>query len=327
MYDLIIIGGGVAAFSSALYAARRGLNLLVLAKDIGGQANFTDQIENYPGILETGGFDLVDNIRKQALGFGAKLAMAEVEKISVRGRATFGEKKDDFFVLSALNKQYKAQSVILAFGKTPMDLNVEGEQELKGKGISYCATCDATLFKNKVVAIAGVGDLALDATILSAKFAKKVYLLSKTKEVIGHPGLMKKIKKLANVELVPFIKILKIEGADFVTGLRLENLKNQQAYSLPIDAMLVELGYITNSQFLQGFVNLTPAGEVIIDKNQATSVEGIFAAGDVTDSTYKQAVISAGEGATAALAAFDWLQRKQGKEGLTSDWTEIKRVK
>ena len=325
MYDVIIVGGGVAAFTAAIYTARRGLKVLVLGKDVGGQANYTDLIENYPGVLEIGGFQLVNTIRSQAEKFGAEFIEAEVTKISARGGSAFGGKNS--FIITAYGKQYKAHGLILAYGKNPQDLAVPGENELKGKGVSYCVTCDAPLYKNKVVAVAGIGNIAADAGVLCARYAKKVYILSKTDKLIGHPELVKALFRKPNVELVGYIQIQEILGDDRVSGLRLLDLKTGTEKKLAIHGLFVELGYVVDSHLVQNIVKLDQMGQIVVDANQATSVPGIFAAGDATNRTYKQASISAGEGATAALACFDWLQHQKGLSGLTSDWTEIKRVK
>ncbi len=318
MHDVIIIGGGVAAFTAALYAARRGVSVLVIAKDIGGQANSTDLIENYPGLDATGGFQLVSKIKEQAEGFGAKTLVAEAGKIKPIEKG---------FVVTAYGNQYKATSLILAYGKTPRDLSVPGEEEFKGKGVSYCVTCDAPLFKGKTVAVAGVGDLNLEAALLASKFAKKVYLLSKTDKLIGHSALLKAVSKNKKSELVPFVRIDAIEGKKIVEKLKLTNLRSDLKRTLEVSGIFVELGYVVDSKLAAGLVDLDANEQVIVDHNQATSHLGIFAAGDCTNRHYKQAPVSAGEGATAALAAYDWLMRQKGGSGLTSDWTQIKRVK
>src|SRR3989338_3186270 len=318
MFNVIIIGGGMAAFSAAIYAARRGLSILVLAKDIGGQANSTDLIENYPGVSETGGYNLVNSVRAQAINFGAQVKMAEVEKI----KSAAGS-----FIVYAYGKQYKGSAVILAFGKTPRDLDVPGEQEFKGKGVSYCATCDAPFYKGKSVAVVGVGDLSIEAALLCGKFAKKVYVLSKTDKLIGHTSLVKALLRRKNVQIVPFVRIEEIKGRQSVEELKLLDLKTNKRMSLPIAGIFVELGYVVKSDFVKGLVKLDESGQIMIGPDQATSRRGVFAAGDATNRPYKQAVISAGEGAAAALAAFDYLMRQKSGEGLTSDWTEIKKIK
>ncbi len=318
MFDVIVVGGGVAAFSAALYASRRGLKTLVIGKDIAGQANFSDAIENFPGIEEVAGFELVSTIRAQGEKHGSEFLQAEVSKLKIA---------PDSFVVTAYGKQYKAQSLILAYGKTPMDLGVPGENELKGKGVSYCATCDAPLYKNKVVAIAGIGDTAADAGLLCAKFAKKVFILSKTDKLVAHPGLVQALFKKKNVELVSFIQIQALVGETQLSHLELLDLKTGQQKELVVDGLFVELGYVVDSHLVENIVKLDEQEQIVVNSDQSTSVPGIFAAGDATNRPYKQAVISAGEGASAALACFDWLQRKHGGVGLTSDWTKIKRVK
>lgn len=318
MYDLIIVGAGMAGFSSAIFSSRRGLKTLVIGKDIGGQANSTDLIENYPGVLEIGGFELASTIKSQAEKFGAEFLAAEVATL---------KKTAAGFVVTAYGKQYKSQALILAYGKTPRDLGVLGENELKGKGVTYCANCDAPLFKNKVVAVVGIGDIAADAAILSARYAKKVYVLSKTDKFTAHPALTKSLFKKKNVELVPFVQIQEIKGAARVESLQLQNLKTGQPYKLAVDAVLVELGYVVDSHLVENIVELDNESQIIIGPDQATSVPGIFAAGDATNRPYKQAAISAGEGVTAALSAYDWLMKQKGGSGLSSDWTQIKRLK
>lgn len=318
MYDLIIVGGGVAAFSAALYSARRGLKVLVLGKDLGGQANSTDLIENFPGLDEVGGYELVSKIKRQAEKFGTQTLIAQVSAIKTGGSG---------FVITAYGKQYKSQAVVLAFGKTPRDLKVPGEEEFKGKGVSYCATCDAPLFKNKTVAVAGLGDLNLEAALLCAKFAKKVYLLSKNDTLVGHPALIKAVSKKSNIEILPFTRIDSIEGKEKISALELTDLRHNHRQKIAVDGLFVELGYIVDSGFVKDLVELDELGQIKIKADQSTSHPGIFAAGDATNRPYKQAVISAGEGAAAALSAYDWLMRKQGGTGLTSDWTQIKRVK
>lgn len=318
MYDLIIIGGGVAAFSAALFAGRRGLKILVLAKDIGGQANHTDLIENYPGISEVGGLELISKIKQQAEKFGIEVVMTEASKVKPISEG---------LVVTAGDKQYKSQALILAYGKTPRDLGVPGEEELKGHGVSYCVTCDAPLYKNKVVAVVGVGDLNLDAALLVSRYAKKVYLLSKTDKLIGHPGLLKAVGRKSNIEIIRFVMIDSLEGQGRLSKMRLSDLKSGKKTSLAIDGLFVELGYVVDSKLVKGLLKLDELEQVVVNSSHETSVPGIFAAGDATSRPYKQAVISAGEGASAALAAYDYLMHKQGGRGLSSDWTQIKRVK
>jgi thioredoxin reductase (NADPH) len=318
MYDLLIIGGGVAAFTSALFAARRGMKVLVVAKDIGGQANSSDVIENYPGITTTGGFELVTKIRKQAEQWGVTVEIAEASKL---------KKTEGAFIVQAQDNQYKAKAVILAFGKTPRDLGVPGEQELKGKGVSYCVTCDAPLYKGRNVVVAGYGDLGLEAALICAKYAKKVYTLSKTDKLIGHPGLAKKVLNNKKIQLVPNVQIQEVCGNKHLTHIKCLDLKSGKQSQIICDGLFIEIGYIVNSEWLGNLVERDEQGQVIIGSDQSTSEKGIFAAGDLTNRPYKQAVISAGEGAAAALAVHDWMMRERGSSGMSSDWTQIKNIK
>ncbi|MBI2356058.1 MAG: FAD-dependent oxidoreductase [Candidatus Doudnabacteria bacterium] len=318
MYDVIIVGGGIAAFSAALFAARRGLDILVLAKDIGGQANYTDLIENYPGIEEVGGYELINKIKMQAEKFGARLLIADASKIKVN--------RNDFIV-TAGSRQYKARSLILAYGSTPRDLGVPGEEELKGRGVSFCVNCDAPLYKKKTVAVVGIGDLNLEAALLLSRYAKKVYVLSKNDKLIGHPALLKAVLRKNSIEVIKFVIIESLEGQEQLSKMHLRDLKSGEKKTLAVDGLFVELGYVVDSKLVKGLLKLDELEQVVVDLSQRTSIEGIFAAGDAVSRPYKQAVISAGQGAAAALAAFDWLMQKEGKQGLTSDWTEIKRVK
>ncbi len=318
MVDVIVIGAGVAGWTASLFLARRGLKVLVIGKDIGGQANSTDAIENYPGVPEVGGFELVQKIRIQAEKFGVEFLQAEATMIKPGGGG---------FVVTAYGRQLKTQAIILAYGKSPRDLGVTGEQEFKGRGVCYCANCDAVLYKNKVVAVVGIGDIAADAALLLSKYAKKVWVLTKTDKFLAHPALHKALFKKPNVELVQFAQVEEIYGQQTVQGIAIQNTRTEKISRLPVEGVFVELGYIVSSQIAANVVKLDNEQQIIVGPNQATSVPGIFAAGDCTNRSYKQAVISAGEAATAALACYDWLQHAKGMAGLTSDWTEIKRVK
>ncbi|OGE88271.1 MAG: hypothetical protein A3J07_00555 [Candidatus Doudnabacteria bacterium RIFCSPLOWO2_02_FULL_49_13] len=318
MNDVIIVGAGVAGWTASLYLARRGLKVLVIGKDVGGQANYTDAIENYPGVEEIGGLELSRQIRKQAEKHGVEFLQGEVGALKAGPNC---------FVTSAYGRQYKSAAVILAYGKTPQDLGIPGEEQFKGRGVSYCATCDAPLFKNKVVAVVGIGDIAADCALLLSKSAKKILVLSKTDKFVAHPQLSKALFKKPNVELVGFAQVQEIYGDQTVKGMKLLNTRTETVSSLAVDGIFVELGYVVNSQMVANIVKLDDRRQVIVNADQQTSVLGIFAAGDCTNRNYKQAVISAGEAATAALACYDWLQQAQGAAGITSDWTQIKRIK
>lgn len=317
MYDLIVVGGGVSGFTAALYAARRGVSVLVVGKDVGGQANLTDLIENYPGIEAVGGLELVSKIRKQAEAVGSKWLAGIVEKIKPAG---------EDFVLTISGMQYKTKAVILAFGKIPRDLNVKGEKQFVGKGVSYCASCDLPLFKKKTVAVVGSGDLALDAALSGCRYASKIYLISNTKPS-GHPALLAALGKKKKVEIMSSVEVTEVFGRNRLQGLVLNKLPGREKLKIYADGLFVERGYEVGSDFLVGLLDLDDKGQIVVGSDQSTSLPGVFAAGDATNRAYKQAVISAGDAALAALSAYDWLMRRRGMSGLTSDWTQVKRVK
>lgn len=320
MHDLIIIGGGIAGFSAALYAARRGMSVLVVAKDVGGQANLTDLIENYPGIEAVGGHELVETVRSQAEEAGTEWLAGEVEKIKAASNC---------FVVTVSGCQYKCGSVILAFGKSPRDLKVSGETAFFGKGLSFCANCDMPLYRGKTVAIIGSEDLAVDTALLACRYAKKVFLVSDHKPK-AHPALLMALSRKKKIQVVAPAEVVEVFGKASLSGIRVrtkDGKGNRTDSKLTVDGVFVELGYSVDSDFLAGLVEVDGSGRVKVKSDQSTSVPGIFAAGDSTDRPYKQAVISAGEGAAAALAAYDWLMSQRGAAGLTSDWTQVKRVK
>ncbi len=312
-YDLIIIGGGPAGLTAGIYASRRKLKNLILTKDIGGQAASVPEVENYPGIEKIDGFTLCDNMRKQAEKFGSEFKYEEVKDI---------KKDDDIFTAktSAGNK-FQAYALILAFGVTPRNLDVPGEKEFTNKGVTYCANCDAPLYRNKVVAVVGGGNAALDAAEYLSKIAQKVYLIHRRDQFRGEEILVEKIKKQNNVELILDTIVTKIAGDKFVKNIGLKNVKTEKESDLAVDGVFVEIGHIVNAQPIKKTVRLNEQNQIIIDEYCQTSEPGIFAAGDITANEYKQMIIAAGEGAKAALSAYKYLQHKLGKKGSALDWT------
>ena len=313
--DIIIIGGASAGLSAALYTSRQGLKTLLLTKDIGGQALLTNNIENYPAFEHIGGFELMSKFERQARVFGTEFVYEEVSSI------TEDEHKKVFKVRTSSNKEYLAVAIILAFGKTPRDLNVPGEQELKGKGVSYCAVCDGPLFKQKSVAVVGIGDSALDSSLYLKGMASKVYLIQRSHDPIGSDDTIRLLQNEKNVSFIFNSVVKRINGNSKVNSITLADTKNMSKESeLAIDGVFIEMGYIAKTDFVQNMIQLNHNKEIIVDKYCATSKQGIFAAGDVTDVPYKQAVISAGQGSIAALSAYNYLQRLKGKPSIKADW-------
>lgn len=311
-YDIVIIGGACAGLAAGTYAARRALKVLIVTKDIGGQIATTPTVENYPGIDLISGPDLSRELMKQALKWGCELVYDEVGKLEKRGE------KD--FVVTGSKGTYQARSLILAYGKTPRNLDVPGEQKYAGYGVSYCVTCDAPLYRNRTVAVVGGGNSAMEGALILAKICTKVYLVHRRNEFRGESVLLDQIKNEPKIELVLSSAPAEILGDDkFVNTLRVKHVETEETRDLTVDGIFVEIGFIVNSALIRDFVELDRMNQIITNKRMETSNPGVFAAGDITDSPYKQAVISSGEGASAALTAYSYLN--DGRPAGV-DWTE-----
>ncbi len=306
MYDVIIIGAGPAGLTAAIYAARRAMKTLVLSVDIGGQVTKTYDIENYPGFNLISGFELATKFKEQAEKFEAKIILEETKKIRVLKNG---------FSIKTNKDTYQARIVILAFGKKPRELGVPGEEKFKGRGVTYCATCDAPFFKNKTVVVVGGGNSALDAALLASKISKKVYLVHRREQFRGEQYLVDQIKKAKNIELVVKAGVREIKGEKTVESIILNGDRE-----IKTDGVMIEVGYMVDRSLVDGLVELDSKNQIRVSAHQETSVPGIFAAGDLTPTPFKQIIISAGEGAKAALAAFDYLQKLEGKQGIIADW-------
>lgn len=316
-YDIVIIGGASAGLTAAIYSARQGLKTLVITKDIGGQALLTNEIQNYPGYDIVDGFGLLNKFKEEAETFGSEFLYSEA--ISLK-------KEEDKFIISTHSMEITALSVILAFGKTPRDLNVPGETEFKGHGVSYCAICDGPLFKNRDVAVYGNGDHAIQAVIYLASVVKKVYFTTKAKKIIGDDEMVNTLNSLKNVEIFKDSSLISISGDKSARSIKIRNNSSGDESDIEINAIFSEMGYIAKTDFVKNIVKLNESNEIIVDNYCKTSQEGIFACGDVTDIPYKQVVISAGQGATAALSAYNYVQNKKGKIASKSDWKLINTV-
>jgi thioredoxin reductase (NADPH) len=312
MYDVIVIGGASAGLTAALYTARQGLKTLVITKDIGGQALLTDRIENYPGFEHIGGFDLISKFESQAKLYGAEFVYDEATQI-------VGEELACFLV-KTYSGEYRACAIILAFGKTPRDLGVPGEQELKGKGVSYCAVCDGPFFKGKTVAVVGAGDPAIDAALYLKNLASKIYVVHRSDRPIGSEETMNSLKQSGKVEFVGNSKVKRLNGSTKLQSVVLEDVTTKGEKQLSTDGLFVEMGYVAKTDFVKDLVHVNGIREIVVDREGRTSHPGIFAAGDVTDTPYKQAIISAGEGSVAALSAYNFLQKMRGGTAARADW-------
>lgn len=301
MYDSIIIGAGPAGLTAAIYLARKKIKFLLISEDIGGQAAMSGSIENYPGFKSIAGINLISKFQKQLKDLG-------VEGITYE-KVVLIEKEKNLFLVNTEEKKYISRTVIITSGKLPRKLNVPGEKEFTGRGVAYCATCDAPNFKNLPVAVVGGGNSALDSVLQLSKYTKKIYLINLGDELIGDAIMQEKVKKLGFVKILNHKKTLSIEGENSVSTLIVEDTKTGRKEKINVAGVFINIGWIPATSFKMP-VGLNNEGEIIIDKNCRTKTSGIFAAGDVTDIESKQIIIACGEGAKAALSAYRYLNNQ-----------------
>lgn len=304
LYDLIIVGGGPAGVTAGIYAARQKLNILLITKTFGGQmARKAVDIENYPGFEKISGLELIQKFEKHL-----RKNKIDIEKDSVRKV----EKIDNgFSVSTGSGKQFQARAVIIASGADPRPLEVPGEKELIGKGVSYCTTCDGPLFDGKIVAVAGGGNAAFEAASSLAKYAKKIYILEYGPEVKADLENQERVKKIEKIQIITNVSLKKIRGDKFVNSLIYQDRESGEEKELAVEGVFVEIGNQPATSFVKGLVDFNEKDEIKINPfTGETSTPGIFAAGDADNVPYKQIVIGAGEGAKAAISAYNYLQNQ-----------------
>ncbi|HAS04588.1 MAG TPA: thioredoxin-disulfide reductase [Dehalococcoidia bacterium] len=304
MYDTIIIGAGPAGIAASIYAARKKMNALLISSDIGGQINTTWGIENYIGYHFIEGPELIEK-------FNTQLATYPIEQqigVKVNGIKKI---KNGFSITTDENKTYQAKTLVYATGKKPRKLNVPGEAEYTGKGVTYCATCDGPLFSGKKVAVIGGGNSALEAVLDLSKYAAHIDLISLT-QLTADRVLIDKLSDIKDLMIHLEHSVKSIEGEQFVSGLAIENLKTQKTQKVGVAGIFVEIGLVPNSELLKGIVKLNEYGEIPVNCSGETGIEALYAAGDVTDVPEKQIAVAVGEGVKAVLRAHRYLQRLQG---------------
>ncbi len=301
MYELMIIGGGPAGLAAGVYAARKRLNTLLVSVDIGGQVNSTLGVENYLGYQFIEASELIGKFQSQVSQY--QLDQKIGHKISRVVKI-----KNGFEAVSETGEKYRARVAILATGKRPRMLNVPGEKELTGRGVTYCAICDGPVFAGQRVAVVGGGNSALEAALDMVKIAEHVDLVSLT-PLTGDAILIEKLKKAKNLKIFIEYQTEKIEGEVLVEGLVIKNTKDGRSTRLEDTGIFIEIGLVPNSEPVKELVELNQQGEVAINCACETSVPGFYAAGDVTSVPEKQIVVAAGEGAKAVLQAHRYLQR------------------
>ena len=301
-YDCIVIGGGPAGMSAAIYLIRKKVKTLLISPDFGGQAAKSSEIENYLGFETISGPELMQKFANHIEKLGVENKMGEEVSTISQTEAGFKIKTDV--------SEYEAKSVLVASGKMPRHLDVPGEEEFAGKGVSYCAVCDGPLFHDKTVAVIGGGNSALDAALEIEKYAAKVYLVNLEKDFIGDEVRKDKVKGSEKIETILEAKTTEFFGENMLKGLKYET-KDNQTKELVCDGAFVEIGWTPATGLVKDLVELNALKEIKIDLENKTNVPGIFAAGDVTDIKEKQIIIAAGEGAKAALNAWQYLILKK----------------
>ncbi|HLD31348.1 MAG TPA: FAD-dependent oxidoreductase [Patescibacteria group bacterium] len=312
MYDLVIIGGSAAGVAAGIYAARRNLHFIVVAKDLGGEVALSGKVNNWPGIIEIQGFELAKNFRQHLESYQPDILEGFVViKLEQKGRTHIVHVRNQ----AGEERQIETKAVIVASGIHPRQLGVANEEKLRGKGITYCSVCDGPLFKNRITATIGAGNSALESALMMASISKKVYLLTKYANDETNNGgfprgeniLIDKIKKTENIEIIYQAETQEILGDQFVTGIKYLNLATKEFKELAVDGIMIHVGMVPNTDFVS--VQKNRGGEIEIDQKCATSVPGIFAAGDATNIPYKQIAVAAGQGTIAALSAIEYLNK------------------
>lgn len=299
--DLVIIGAGPAGLTAAIYAARAKLNFLVIEKSApGGQVINTYEVENYPGFNKIIGADLMTKMYNQAQDFGAKIEYKEVLEIKEEAKLKR--------IITAGGVEYLTKTIIIATGGYPKQIDIPGEKKYYGKGISYCATCDGPLYKDKIVALIGGGNTAIEESIYLTKFVAKVYVIHRRKELRAARFLQERAFLNKKIEFKLDYQPVKIDGNEFVSELEIKNNNTDKSEIVNVDGVFIFIGYIPNTNFLKSILELDDDGHIITDKYLNTDIPGIYAAGDARETNLRQIVTAAGDGALAVESALKYLQ-------------------
>ena len=312
-YDVIIIGAGPAGLSAAIYSARGGLKTAVFERAfIGGQITVTDEVENYPGFEDAlSGFDLTERMRAQAARFGAEFHDEEITAMGMEGLCKIIETGKD---------KYRAKAVIICTGAHPRRLNVPGEERFTGRGVSYCATCDGALYRDKVVAVVGGGDSAIEEGIFLTRFAKKVVVIHRRDQLRAQQIIQQRAFKNPKMEFIWDSVVQEIQGEAMVEKLEIYNGKTNEISYIPADGVFIYVGILPNNELLESRIELDSAGFVLTDEFMHTNVPGIYAAGDIRHTVLRQVVTATSDGAIAAWSAEKWIIENYDEiEGMESN--------
>lgn len=314
---VVIIGSGPAGLTAALYAARANLEpLVVRGLQPGGLIATTSEVENYPGFVESiGGYDLADNMEKQAARFGAQYKDAIIQKVDLSVRP--------FKLYTDSDELITADSLIISTGASPRKLGVPGEEALANRGVSYCATCDGFFFRNKKVVVVGGGNSALDEGLFLTRYVTDLTIIHRRDSLRADPVLQERAFSNEKVRFIWDSTVEEVLGGDKVVGVRVKNLKTGELTTLDVDGVFPYIGHIPNSWLFQDILDLDENGYIIADERTRTKIPGVFAAGDVVDHVYRQAVTAAGEGCKAAMEAVWFLSEQEHADKRASLRSEV----
>ena len=302
-FDTIIIGGGPGGLTAGLYAARARMDTLLLEKAAhGGQMLTTFHIENYPGFPDgIGGFELSDLMRKQAENFGLQIRTSEVRGVA---------RKDDLFVLDTDGGQILTRTVIVATGASPNKLDVPGEEKLTGRGVSYCATCDGALYRERTVAVVGGGDSAVEEALFLTRFASRVHIIHRRDALRAIPISAERALAHDRITMEWNTVVREVGGEEEVTELVLEDVKSNETRTLKVDGVFIYVGITPQTAVLGDLADRNGEGYIVTDPTMATSVPGLFAVGDVRSTSIRQVATAVGDGATAAIYAYRYVEER-----------------
>ena len=300
-FDVVILGGGPAGFSAGIYTARGNVSTAILdVSMLGGQPSNYLELENYPAFMKIGGFELMEKFEEHADMFGVqKFPMQEIEFIDLVSSPK---------IIRTKEAEFRAKSVIIATGAKPMKLGVKGEEEFVGRGVSYCAVCDGAFYKDKVVAIVGGGNSAVEEAIYLTKFASKVYIIHRRDELRADKIIQDRAAKNEKIEFVLNSVVCEIQGQDLVNNLILKNTKTDEMFNLAVDGVFPYIGITPNVENVSGQITQDKAGFIITDETMKTSIDGVFAIGDVRKTPLRQVITAASDGAIAGVYAVKYIE-------------------